>query len=263
MVSMSACFWYTFMFYCNLAQMDLYQNAMRKLQSHSIIIIEKIIQINRVCHKNLHQKSFFSWCFKAGKCYSWDISNTALKRGIHNTSETHCIPSSIPQTDQETVTVVSPGYISTEKPTRYKVQWRQSGICEMPDSLRIATKIIYEHKQMWSKNIKHERLSVSCRRDRNVPAIVENKASVLTTTLHLCRSDWETGSGVGTHKTQTEITTVALMRHTDQFKATFGLHFCEGRCCFPFIIVLSVFDISWPLNLIANRYLQKTQHWFG
>lgn len=45
---------------------------------------------------------------------------------------------------------------------------------------------------------------------------VENKASGATTTLHLCRSDGETGSGVGTHKTQTEITIVALAGHTDR-----------------------------------------------
>lgn len=43
-----------------------------------------------------------------------------------------------------------------------------------------------------------------------------NKPSEVTTALHFCRSNGETGSGVGTHKTKTEITIVASVRHTDR-----------------------------------------------
>lgn len=48
---------------------------------------------------------------------------------------------------------------------------------------------------------------------------VENKASTVTTTLHFCCFNKETGSGVGTHKIQTELIIVAPVRdaQTDQF----------------------------------------------
>lgn len=48
---------------------------------------------------------------------------------------------------------------------------------------------------------------------------MENKASTVTTTLHFCCFNKETGSGVGTHKIQTELIIVAAVRdaQTDQF----------------------------------------------
>lgn len=55
------------------------------------------------------------------------------------------------------------------------------------------TKIICEHKQMWSTNMPFnwEFLMVPPRAGRQWKATVENKASAATTTLHFCSSDWQ------------------------------------------------------------------------
>lgn len=83
---------------------------------------------------------------------------------------------------------------------------------------------------------------------------VENKASVATTTLHFCRSNWETGSGVKTHKTQTEFTIVASVRHThtDWFTATSCIRFPGGISFIHFIIIV-VFVFCCVFDSFGNE----------
>lgn len=83
-------------------------------------------------------------------------SVSALNCGRRNINKTHSILHLIPQTHQKTATVVSASYIFHGKrpqAQKSKAQCHHPGIQEIPESLSFITKIIYEHKQMWSTNM--------------------------------------------------------------------------------------------------------------
>lgn len=83
-------------------------------------------------------------------------SVSALNCGRRHISKTHSILHLIPQTHQKTATVVSASYIFHGKrpqAQKSKAQCHHPGIQEIPESLSFITKIIYEHKQMWSTNM--------------------------------------------------------------------------------------------------------------
>lgn len=83
-------------------------------------------------------------------------SGSALNCGRENIGKTHSILHFIPQTHQKTATVVSASYIFHGKQPqapKSKAQCHHPGIQEIPESLSFITKIICEHKQMWSTNM--------------------------------------------------------------------------------------------------------------
>lgn len=83
-------------------------------------------------------------------------SGSALNCGMENIGKTHSILHFIPQTHQKTATVVSASYIFHGKQPQVqksKVQCHHPGIQEIPESLSFITKVICEHKQMWSTNM--------------------------------------------------------------------------------------------------------------
>lgn len=179
--------------------------------------------------------------------------------------------------------VVSASYIfhgRQPQAQKSKAQCHHPGIQEIPESLSFITKIICEHKQMWSTNMPFnwEGRWSHHGRDGSEKGTVENKASAATTTLHFCRSNWETGSGVGSHKTQTEITIVASARHTDRAIHRNKLYWVSGgnvvyplhhHCCvclLPFSFDSFGNEATYILNWnpkckeILGEQLLKTQH---
>lgn len=81
---------------------------------------------------------------------------SALNCGRENIGKTHSILHFVPQTHQKTATVVSASYIFHGKQPqaqKSKAQCHHPGIQEIPESLSFITKIICEHKQMWSTNM--------------------------------------------------------------------------------------------------------------
>lgn len=95
---------------------------------------------------------------------------------------------------------------------------------------------------------------------------VENKASTVTTTLHFCCFNKETGSGVGTHKIQTELIIVAPVRdaQTDQFTVSSRgcLSTSSSLLCFFYAVSLIALGMEphsyWPMcdKLLGNNWLK-------
>lgn len=134
-------------------------------------------------------------------------SGSALNCGRENISKTHSILHFHPTDTPEKRLVVSASYIfhgRQPQAQKSKAQCHHPGIQEIPESLSFITKIICEHKQMWSTNMPFNwggRWSHR-RQDGQRVGTVEKKACVVvTTTLDLCHFNWETGSGAETHKT--------------------------------------------------------------
>lgn len=159
-------------------------------------------------------------------------SGSALNCGRENISTTHSILHFIPQTHQKTASSFCKLHFPRETAASPKKQ-----------SCNVITQESKKYQKVW---VLLQKSSVSTNKcgaqtclliekadgpiagGTAVRRTVENKASAATTTHHLCRFNWETGSGVGTHKTQTEITIVASARHTDRAVHRNELYWVSG-----------------------------------
>ena len=182
-------------------------------------------------------------------------SGSALNCGRENIGKTHSLLHFMPQTHQKTATVVSAGYIfrgrNSHKPQKAKrnviaqesekyqkvcVLWQKSSV----STNKCGAQTCFLIEKADGPNADGKTGSGDC-----------GKQSIRG--HHFSRSDRETGSGVGTHNTQKEITIVAAVRHTDRVIHKKKLYWVPGgECCLS--TSSSLLCLSSALSLIASGF---------